>query len=59
MNQIASNTRGNKDTYTSHPVLDLLTQLCSDRVDGCLKVGYKSFHFFIYINNGQITLKIL
>ena len=55
MNQIASNTRGNRDAYTSPPVLDLLAKLSSDRVDGCLKVAYTSFHFFIYLNNGQIT----
>ena len=55
MNQIASNTRGNIETYTIPPALDLLTKLCRDRVDGCLKVAYKSFHFFIYLNNGQIT----
>ena len=55
MNQLASNTRGNIETPTIPPALDLLAKLCSDRVDGCLKVDYKSFHFFIYLNNGQIT----
>ena len=55
MNQLTSNTRGNIETSTIPPVLDLLTKLCSDRVDGCLKVAYKSFDFFIYLNNGQIT----
>lgn len=55
MNQLASNTRGNIETPTIPHALDLLTNLSSDRVDGCLKVGYKSFHFFIYLNDGQIT----
>ncbi|MDJ0690200.1 MAG: response regulator [Xenococcaceae cyanobacterium MO_188.B32] len=55
MNQIASNARGNIENYAIPPALNLLTTLCSERVDGCLKVAYKSFHFFIYLNNGQIT----
>lgn len=55
MNQLASNTRGNIETATIPHALNLLTNLSSDRVDGCLKVKYKSFHFFIYLNDGQIT----
>ena len=55
MNQIASNTRGNIETSKIPHSLNLLTKLCSDRVDGCLQVSYKSFHYFIYINQGKIA----
>ena len=55
MNQIASNAIGNIEPSTIPSALDLLVKLCSDRVDGCLKVAYSSFHFYIYINDGQIT----
>ncbi len=55
MNQLTSNTRGNIENSMIPPVLDLLKKICSDRVDGCFKVAYKSFDFFIYLNNGQIT----
>lgn len=55
MDQLASNTRGNIETSKIPNILDSLKKLCSDRVDGCLKVTYNSFHFFIYLNEGKIS----
>ena len=40
--------------FTYHS-LDFLTKLCRDRVDGCLKISYKSFYYFIYLNQGKVA----
>lgn len=55
MDQLASERRSNTKKITKSTILDSLTKLSGDRVDGCLKVAYNSFHFFIYLNDGKIT----
>lgn len=55
MNQLTSENRGKIENYPIPPILNSLVQLSNDRVDGCLKISYNSIHFFIYLNQGQIT----
>ncbi len=54
MNQLSSRKLNSQESSELYPI-DLLTDLVSKQANGCLTLDYKSFKYFIYLEQGKIV----